>query len=170
MKKTARGSGAVQTTSTVTTPFATPWRVLVLGSSDTDLVDNAELVLNLAPANALTDTTCIRPGKVFRCNLTTAAGIAGVDFAVARSLDYVECATRRPTTTRWRWQRCTTSRSTSSTGTPHHRRTPPPPTGPACRGSTPCPPPGTRARPSPVRSASTSRSPAAAAPPGSWER
>ncbi|MET7656655.1 glycoside hydrolase family 97 catalytic domain-containing protein [Streptomyces sp. NPDC005486] len=90
MKKTARGSGTVQTTSTVTTPFATPWRVLVLGSSDTDLVDNAELVLNLAPAGALTDTTWIRPGKVFRCNLTTAAGIAGVDFAVARSLDYIE--------------------------------------------------------------------------------
>ncbi|MGQ4386530.1 glycoside hydrolase family 97 catalytic domain-containing protein [Streptomyces sp. SAS_270] len=90
MKKTARGSGTVQTTSTVTTPFTTPWRVLVLGSSDTDLVDNAELVLNLAPADALTDTTWIRPGKVFRCNLTTAAGIAGVDFAVARSLDYVE--------------------------------------------------------------------------------
>ncbi|KUO03017.1 glycoside hydrolase family 97 protein [Streptomyces caeruleatus] len=90
MKKTARGSGTVQTTSTVTTPFATPWRVLVLGSSDTDLVDNAELVLNLAPASALTDTTWIRPGKVFRCNLTTAAGIAGVDFAVARNLDYVE--------------------------------------------------------------------------------
>ncbi|KOG34486.1 glycoside hydrolase family 97 protein [Streptomyces resistomycificus] len=90
MKKTARGSGPVQTTSTVTTPFATPWRVLVLGSSDTDLVDNAELVLNLAPANALTDTTWIRPGKVFRCNLTTAAGIAGVDFAVARDVDYIE--------------------------------------------------------------------------------
>ncbi len=80
----------MQTTSTVTTPFATPWRVLVLGSSDTDLVDNADLVLNLAPANVLTDTTWIRPGKVFRCNLTTAAGIAGVDFAVARSLDYIE--------------------------------------------------------------------------------
>lgn len=90
MKKTARGSGTVQTTSTVTTPFATPWRVLVLGSSDADLVDNAELVLNLAPAGALTDTTWIRPGKVFRCNLTTAAGIAGVDFAVARSLEYIE--------------------------------------------------------------------------------
>ncbi|KKD02150.1 glycoside hydrolase family 97 N-terminal domain-containing protein, partial [Streptomyces sp. WM6386] len=70
MKKTARGSGTVQTTSTVTTPFTTPWRVLVLGSSDTDLVDNAELVLNLAPANALADTAWIRPGKVFRCNLT----------------------------------------------------------------------------------------------------
>ncbi|MFF9777543.1 glycoside hydrolase family 97 catalytic domain-containing protein [Streptomyces sp. NPDC013978] len=90
MKKTARGSGTVQTTSTVTTPFATPWRVLVLGSSDADLVDNAELVLNLAPAGALADTSWIRPGKVFRCNLTTAAGIAGVDFAVARNLDYIE--------------------------------------------------------------------------------
>ncbi|WP_159030615.1 MULTISPECIES: hypothetical protein [Streptomyces] len=43
-----------------------------------------------APAGALTDTTWIRPGKVFRCNLTTAAGIAGVDCAVARSLDHIE--------------------------------------------------------------------------------
>ncbi|MEU1183129.1 glycoside hydrolase family 97 N-terminal domain-containing protein [Streptomyces sp. NPDC005820] len=90
MEKSARSAGTTQTTSTVTTPFSTPWRVLVLGDAATDLVDNAELVLNLAPACALSDTSWIKPGKVFRCELTTAAGTGGVDFAVARNLDYIE--------------------------------------------------------------------------------
>ncbi|MER6080738.1 glycoside hydrolase family 97 catalytic domain-containing protein [Streptomyces sp. NPDC001833] len=90
MEHTARGSGTVQTASTVTTPFATPWRAVVTGSTHAELVDNAELVLNLAPAGALTDTSWIKPGKVFRCNLTTADGTAGVDFAAARGLQYIE--------------------------------------------------------------------------------
>jgi alpha-glucosidase len=90
MEHTARGSGTVQTTSTVTTPFATPWRAIVTGSTHPELVDNAELVLNLAPANALADTSWIKPGKAFRVQLTTAAGMAGVDFAVARGLQYIE--------------------------------------------------------------------------------
>ncbi|MDQ1021710.1 glycoside hydrolase family 97 protein [Streptomyces afghaniensis] len=90
MEHTARGSGTVQTTSTVTTPFATPWRAVVTGSTHAELVDNAELVLNLAPANALADTSWIKPGKAFRVQLTTAAGMAGVDFAVARGLQYIE--------------------------------------------------------------------------------
>ena len=90
MEHTARGSGPVQTTSTVTTPFATPWRAVVTGSTHAELVDNAELVLNLAPAGALADTSWIKPGKVFRCQLTTDAGLAGVDFAVARGMQYIE--------------------------------------------------------------------------------
>ncbi|MET7729966.1 glycoside hydrolase family 97 catalytic domain-containing protein [Streptomyces sp. NPDC005402] len=90
MEHTARGTGPVEPTSTVTTPFATPWRALVIGSTHAELVDNAELILNLAPPNALADTSWIKPGKVFRCELSTAAGLAGVDFAVARGLQYIE--------------------------------------------------------------------------------
>jgi alpha-glucosidase len=90
MRHTARGSGTVQTTSTVRTPFATPWRAVVIGSTHAELVDNAELVLNLAPAGTLADTSWIKPGKVFRCSLTTAAGLAGADFAAARGLQYIE--------------------------------------------------------------------------------
>jgi alpha-glucosidase len=90
MEHTARGSGPAQTTSTVTTPFATPWRAVVTGSSHAELVDNAELVLNLAPTGALADTSWIKPGKVFRCGLTTADGMAGIDFAAARGLQYIE--------------------------------------------------------------------------------
>ncbi|WP_257003983.1 glycoside hydrolase family 97 protein [Streptomyces sp. SA15] len=90
MEHTARGSGPVETTATVTTPFATPWRAVVIGATHAELVDNAELVLNLAPPIALTDTSWIKPGKVFRCELSTAAGLAGVDFAVARGVEYIE--------------------------------------------------------------------------------
>ncbi|GGT64037.1 glycoside hydrolase family 97 protein [Streptomyces coeruleorubidus] len=90
MEHTARGTGPVETTSTVTTPFATPWRAVVIGATHAELVDNAELVLNLAPPNALPDTSWIKPGKVFRCELSTAAGLAGVDFAVARGIEYIE--------------------------------------------------------------------------------
>ncbi|MET9523053.1 glycoside hydrolase family 97 protein [Streptomyces coeruleorubidus] len=90
MEHTARGTGPVETTSAVTTPFATPWRAVVIGASHAELVDNAELVLNLAPPNALPDTSWIKPGKVFRCELSTAAGLAGVDFAVARGIEYIE--------------------------------------------------------------------------------
>ncbi|MEU0119522.1 glycoside hydrolase family 97 catalytic domain-containing protein [Streptomyces bobili] len=80
----------METTSTVTAPFTTPWRVVVIRATHAELVDNAELVLNLAPPAALTDTSWIKPGKVFRCELTTAAGLAGVDFVVARGLQYIE--------------------------------------------------------------------------------
>ncbi|WP_069758736.1 glycoside hydrolase family 97 protein [Streptomyces sp. LUP47B] len=90
MEHTARGTGPVEPAGTVTTPFATPWRAVVIGSTHAELVDNAELILNLAPPNALADTSWIKPGKVFRCELSTAAGLAGVDFAVARGLEYVE--------------------------------------------------------------------------------
>ncbi|MDX5567394.1 glycoside hydrolase family 97 catalytic domain-containing protein [Streptomyces sp. ID05-04B] len=90
MEHTARGADTVRTTSTVTTPFATPWRAVVTGSTHAELVDNAELVLSLAPATALADTSWIRPGKAFRCQLTTAGGMAGVDFAVARGMQYIE--------------------------------------------------------------------------------
>ncbi|MFG2466890.1 glycoside hydrolase family 97 catalytic domain-containing protein [Streptomyces canus] len=90
MEHTARGTGPVEPAGTVTTPFATPWRAIVIGSTHAELVDNAELILNLAPPGALADTSWIKPGKVFRCELSTAAGLAGVDFAVARGLEYVE--------------------------------------------------------------------------------
>ncbi|MFF3328652.1 glycoside hydrolase family 97 catalytic domain-containing protein [Streptomyces sp. NPDC002888] len=90
MEHTARGTGPVETTTTVETPFATPWRAVVIGSTHAELVDHAELVLNLAPPVALSDTSWIKPGKVFRCELSTAAGIAGADFAVARGIDYIE--------------------------------------------------------------------------------
>ncbi|WP_433185786.1 glycoside hydrolase family 97 catalytic domain-containing protein [Actinoallomurus sp. CA-150999] len=85
-----RGGGPIQSSFSVATPFATPWRTLIVGGSAADLVDRGDLVTTLARPSVLADTSWIKPGKAFRCNLTTAEGLAGVDFAAARGLQYVE--------------------------------------------------------------------------------
>ena len=85
-----RGGGPTQHTFSVATPFATPWRTLIVGDSAADLVDRGDLVTTLARPSALTDTSWIKPGKAVRSNLTTAEGLAAVDFAVARNLQYIE--------------------------------------------------------------------------------
>jgi alpha-glucosidase len=73
------------------TPFATPWRVLLLGPTPGDLLERNYLILNLNEPCAIKDTSWIRPGKVIReVTLTTDGGRACVDFAVEHNLQYVE--------------------------------------------------------------------------------
>ncbi|MCL4797905.1 MAG: glycoside hydrolase family 97 catalytic domain-containing protein [Bryobacteraceae bacterium] len=72
-------------------PFATPWRVLVLGRRPGDLLERNYLILNLSPPQALTSTAWIKPGKVLReVTLSTRGGKAAVDFAAANGLQYIE--------------------------------------------------------------------------------
>jgi alpha-glucosidase len=72
-------------------PFATPWRVILLGDTPGRLIEHNDLILNLNDPCALADTSWIKPGKVIRDRtLTTAGGKACVDFAAARGLQYVE--------------------------------------------------------------------------------
>lgn len=76
---------------TGTTPFATPWRVVMVANSPGQLLENNYLILNLNDPCALPDTTWIKPGKVIReVSLTTRGGKACVDFAVQRGLQYIE--------------------------------------------------------------------------------
>jgi alpha-glucosidase len=76
----------------VTTPFTTPWRVLLVGERPGDVVENAGLIPTLATPSELADTNWIRPGRAFRSfrDNTTAAGIACVDFATQRRIEYIE--------------------------------------------------------------------------------
>lgn len=76
----------------VDAPFSTPWRVVIVGERAVDVIERATLVQTLATANQLGDTSWIRPGRALRSfrDNTTAAGIACVDFAVQRKLEYVE--------------------------------------------------------------------------------
>lgn len=91
MQHAGRGNTAAETTFGVTAPFATPWRAVVLGSSAAELADHADLVPTLADPTAIDDTSWIVPGKAIReTTLTTAGGLACVDFAVAHGLRYVE--------------------------------------------------------------------------------
>ncbi|MFO0890325.1 MAG: glycoside hydrolase family 97 catalytic domain-containing protein, partial [Isosphaeraceae bacterium] len=54
------GTGAVRPSSTL--PLATPWRVIVVGTSLAPIVEST-LVENLNPPSTLTDTSWIRPGR-----------------------------------------------------------------------------------------------------------
>jgi alpha-glucosidase len=86
------GETSPQDTFAVPVPFATPWRVVIVGRRAADVIENATLVQSLATPSLLADTTWIRPGRAIRSfrDNTTEGGIACVDFAVLRRLEYVE--------------------------------------------------------------------------------
>jgi len=72
------------------TSFSTPWRTVVLGDDEGELLDHGYLVKSLAAPSALEDTSWVHPGRQFRgTTLTTPGGKAAVDFAAERNLDYV---------------------------------------------------------------------------------
>jgi alpha-glucosidase len=86
------GTTAAEDDFEVPLPFATPWRVLIVGSRDTEVIERAGLIQTLASPCELRETEWIRPGRAIRSfrDNTTAGGIACVDFAVQRKLEYVE--------------------------------------------------------------------------------
>lgn len=73
-----------------TTPFSSPWRVIMVAESAGKLLEHNDLIMNLNAPCALADTSWIRPGKVIRdTTLTTAGGKACIDFCTQRGLQYV---------------------------------------------------------------------------------
>ncbi|TWT30463.1 Retaining alpha-galactosidase precursor [Posidoniimonas corsicana] len=68
---------------------ATPWRVLLVGKTPGELLENNYLLLNLSPPSRLSDTSWIKPGKVMRAGLTSDSGKQVIDFAKTAGLDYV---------------------------------------------------------------------------------
>ena len=73
----------------VISPYSTPWRVIMAAEEPGQLLENNDLILNLNPENQIANTSWIKPGKVFRSDLTTEAAKKAVDFAVERNLQYV---------------------------------------------------------------------------------
>ncbi len=72
-------------------PLVTPWRVIMIGESPGELLENNYIILNLNEPNRIDDVSWIKPGKVLReVTLTTQGGKASVDFAAGRNLQYVE--------------------------------------------------------------------------------
>jgi alpha-glucosidase len=71
--------------------LTTPWRVIMLGRTPGQLLEQNYLIMNLNEPCAMEDTSWIRPGKVIReVTLTTTGGMACVDFAAEHNLQYVE--------------------------------------------------------------------------------
>ncbi|USN98176.1 MAG: glycoside hydrolase family 97 catalytic domain-containing protein [Phycisphaeraceae bacterium] len=76
---------------TLPLPATTPWRVVMVAESPGELLEHNDLFRNLNDPCAIADTSWIRPGKVIRvAKLSTECGIACVDFASARNLQYIE--------------------------------------------------------------------------------
>jgi len=74
----------------LTTPFATPWRVVMVADRPGQLLENNDLILNLNPPCAIANTDWIKPGKVIReISLSTKGAKELVDFAVKRNLQYI---------------------------------------------------------------------------------
>ncbi len=69
----------------------TPWRVILVGNTPGELLENNDLVLNLNEPCAIEDTSWIRPGKVLReISLTNEGAKTAIDFAVKNNFQYVE--------------------------------------------------------------------------------
>lgn len=72
------------------TPFATPWRVLIVGDRPGDLLERNYLILNLNAPCELEDPSWIVPGKSLRdVSLSTIGAKACVDMAVQHNFQYV---------------------------------------------------------------------------------
>ena len=73
----------------VISPYNTPWRVIMAAERPVDLINHTDLVLNLNTPCRMSDTSWIKPGKVFRSGLKQAEVMAGIDFAAERGIQYV---------------------------------------------------------------------------------
>ena len=72
------------------TPFASPWRVVMVAEKPGQLLENNDLLLNLNPPCEIANTSWIKPGKVMReVTLSTKGAKELVDFAVKRNLQYI---------------------------------------------------------------------------------
>jgi len=73
-----------------TTPFTSPWRVVMVAESAGKLLENNDLILNLNDPCVLADTSWIKPGKVMReTSLTTAGAKACINFGSQHGLNYI---------------------------------------------------------------------------------
>ncbi|WP_347840830.1 glycoside hydrolase family 97 N-terminal domain-containing protein [uncultured Draconibacterium sp.] len=71
-------------------PFKSPWRVVMMGESYGELLENNYILQNLNPPSEIEDESWITPGKVLReGTLTTQGGKAAIDFVASHNMQYV---------------------------------------------------------------------------------
>ena len=71
-------------------PFATPWRGIMVARSPGQLIENNDFILNLNEPSRIADVSWIQPGKIMRVmTQTTAAAKANIDFAARHHLQYI---------------------------------------------------------------------------------
>jgi alpha-glucosidase len=76
---------------TESSPFQTPWRVIIVAEKAKDLIENNDIYLNLNPPCAIADTRWIKPGKVMReVTLSTTGAEECLDFCSRHNIQYIE--------------------------------------------------------------------------------
>ena len=71
-------------------PFATPWRAIMVAETPARLAENSHFILNLNEPSKIKDESWIKPGKIMRVmTQTTAAARANIDFAARHGLQYI---------------------------------------------------------------------------------
>jgi hypothetical protein len=71
-------------------PFATPWRGIMIARRPGQLIENNDFIQNLNAPSRIADTSWIKPGKIMRVmSLTTKDAKANIDFAAHHKLQYV---------------------------------------------------------------------------------
>jgi alpha-glucosidase len=76
---------------TESSPFQTPWRVIMVAERAGDLIEHNDLFLDLNDPSEIKNAGWIRPGKVIReVTLSTAGAKECVDFCVKHNIQYVE--------------------------------------------------------------------------------
>ena len=81
----------LSTNSSVSTPYALPWRYLVIGDNPTDLIYKKEMMYALnSQEYDEAKWSWVKPGKVFRSLvLTTEGGKKAIDFCSEMNIDYM---------------------------------------------------------------------------------
>jgi alpha-glucosidase len=76
--------------SELTSPFSTPWKVIMVAEEAGQLLENNDIILNLNPPCEIANTAWIKPKKVMREVTLSAQGAKVlVDFAVKHKLQYI---------------------------------------------------------------------------------
>ncbi|WP_157757617.1 glycoside hydrolase family 97 protein [Pseudalgibacter alginicilyticus] len=71
-------------------PFQSPWRVVMIGKSYGELLENNYIIQNLNDPSKIADESWIKPGKVLReTTLTTDGAYAAIDFVSAHNMQYI---------------------------------------------------------------------------------
>jgi alpha-glucosidase len=81
---------SMYTPADLISPFATPWRVIMIAEKAGDLVEYNNIILNLNEPKKIKDVSWIKPGKIMRVmTQTNADAKENIDFAAQHNLQYI---------------------------------------------------------------------------------
>jgi len=81
---------AMHDSADLVSPFATPWRGIMVAESAAALANSSDFILNLNDPSRIADSDWIKPGKIMRVmRQTTADARANIDFAARHGLQYI---------------------------------------------------------------------------------